>query len=108
MISSERARTELERLTALAPKLELRRVLIAVSGGLDSVTLLHLMVETGLKLTVAHLDHSIRSESGDDAIFVQKLCVELNLPCELERVNIPEIAAQHGWGLEEAARKVGA
>jgi tRNA(Ile)-lysidine synthase len=97
---------ELERLTALAPKLELKRVLLAVSGGLDSVTLLNLLRESGLDFMVAHLDHGIRPESANDAKFVQDLCSSLNLPCELERVNVPEIAAKRGWGLEETARKL--
>ncbi len=101
-----RVRAELERLATLAPKLELHRVLIAVSGGLDSVTLLALMRETGLDFSVAHLDHGIRTESADDARFVRELCADLNVPFELERVNIPEIAARRGWGLEAAARKV--
>jgi tRNA(Ile)-lysidine synthase len=110
MTLAERTRTELERLTKSPPKLELKRVLIAVSGGLDSVTLLHLlcdlMGETDLDVMVAHLDHGIRPESAEDATFVQDLCASLNLPCDLERVNVPEIASKRGWGLEEAARKV--
>jgi tRNA(Ile)-lysidine synthase len=101
-----RVRSELERLTALAPKLELNRVLLAVSGGLDSVTLLHLLHETDLDFVVGHLDHGIRPESSDDAGFVQDLCSSLNVSFELERVNVPEIAAKRGWGLEETARKL--
>jgi tRNA(Ile)-lysidine synthase len=101
-----RVLAELQRLTGQVPKLELRRVLVAVSGGLDSVTLMHLMRETALDFTVAHLDHGIRPESANDAIFVQDLCSSLNLPCELERVNVPEIASERGWGLEETARKL--
>jgi tRNA(Ile)-lysidine synthase len=114
VILAEQVRAELERLTASPPKLELKRVLIAVSGGLDSVTLLHLLCnltgdltgETNLEVTVAHLDHGIRPESTEDANFVRDLCTSLNLPCDLERVNVPEIAAKRGWGLEEAARKL--
>jgi tRNA(Ile)-lysidine synthase len=110
MTLAERVHAELERLTATPPKLELKRVLIAVSGGLDSVTLLHLlrdsMGKTDLEVTVAHLDHGIRPESAEDATFVQDLCASLNLPCDLECVHVPEIAAKRGWGLEEAARKV--
>jgi tRNA(Ile)-lysidine synthase len=110
MTLAERVRAELERVAAGTPRLELNRVLIAVSGGLDSVTLLHLLCDTlnltGLKLTVAHLDHGIRAESAEDANFVKGLCASLGVPCDLERVDVPEIAAQRGWGLEEAARKI--
>jgi tRNA(Ile)-lysidine synthase len=110
MTLAEQVRAELERLTTSPPQLELKRVLIALSGGLDSVMLLHLlchlMGETDLAVMVAHLDHGIRPESAEDATFVQDLCASLNLPCDLERVNVPEVASKRGWGLEEAARKV--
>jgi tRNA(Ile)-lysidine synthase len=110
VILAEQVRAELERLTAISPKLELKRVLIAVSGGLDSVTLLHLlrdfMGESNLEVMVAHLDHGIRPESAEDAHFVQDLSASLNLHCELERASVPEISAKRGWGLEEAARKL--
>jgi tRNA(Ile)-lysidine synthase len=110
VILAEQLRAELERLRTSPPILESKRVLIAVSGGLDSVTMLHLlcdlMGETNLNVTVAHLDHGIRPESAEDANFVRDLCASLNLPCDLDRVNVPEIAAKRGWGLEEAARKL--
>ena len=105
-VLARRVRAELEQLMALAPRLGSRRVLLAVSGGLDSVALLDLLRETDLDLMVAHLDHGIRPESAADAMFVQDLCSSLKLPCELGRVNVPEIAAKRGWGLEEAARKL--
>jgi tRNA(Ile)-lysidine synthase len=103
---SARVLAELERLTVLPPRLGLGRVLVAVSGGLDSVSLLQVLHGAGLDVRVAHLDHGIRSESVDDAWFVQSLCEGLNVPCDLERVNVPEVAARRGWGLEEAARKL--
>ena len=88
------------------PKLELDALLLAVSGGRDSMALLHVMAETGIKISVAHLDHSIREDSSLDADFVREICKKLEIPFFTERVNIPEIAAKRGWGIEEAARKI--
>ena len=46
---------------------------VAVSGGIDSVVLLHKLLGEGDKLVVAHVDHGIRDDSGDDARFVEGL-----------------------------------
>lgn len=119
----ERLRAELERLGEIAPRLELFAgpartsgphsrvarsgpVLIAVSGGRDSVSLLHLAHRIGLEIAVAHLDHGIREGSSEDADFVRDLCASLNLPFHLERADVPAIAEKRRWGLEEAARTV--
>jgi tRNA(Ile)-lysidine synthase len=84
-------------------------LLVAVSGGVDSVVLLHLLCnlgeEHGLCLQVAHLDHQIRSESAADAEFVRQLCERLNLPCSIEKCNVPELAAEQKISIEMAARQ---
>lgn len=85
------------------------RVLVALSGGPDSVALLHLFhavsERLGLCLFAAHLDHGIRPESAEDAAFVTKKCASLGIPLWMERRNIPEIARMHRQGLEEAGRE---
>ncbi len=85
-------------------------LLVAVSGGVDSVVLLHLFLELqaehGLCLQVAHLDHQIRPESSADADFVRQLCGRLNLPCHIEVCNVPEFAAEQKISIEMAARQV--
>jgi len=54
---------------------------VAVSGGVDSVVLLDLLRQLpGLQLTVAHFDHGIRSDSGEDRRFVQELAGKYGLP----------------------------
>jgi tRNA(Ile)-lysidine synthase len=62
------------------------RALVAVSGGPDSVVLLHLLVATrelhGLELVVAHFDHGIHPASADVASAVRALAVRYGLPCE--------------------------
>ena len=84
------------------------RVLIALSGGSDSVALLHLLcaVAPSLQLTLiaAHLDHAIRPQSRDDVDFVRSLCARLQIPLLCERVDVPELAAEKKVGLEEAGR----
>ena len=86
------------------------RVLVAVSGGPDSVALLHVLYnlqdELGLHLEVAHLEHGIRGEEAkDDARFVRGLAERLNLPVHIKEVSVPRLRSQAGRGnLEELAR----
>jgi tRNA(Ile)-lysidine synthase len=83
-------------------------VLVAVSGGADSVALLHLLhsvaPEFPLSLHAAHLDHAMRPESTLDAGFVRRLCAKLGVPLTMERIAVPALARQRRCGLEEAAR----
>ncbi len=85
-------------------------VLIALSGGGDSVALLHLLRQIAprccLQLRAAHLDHGIRAESARDADFVRQLCGELQVPLTVERLDVPQLARQRGQGLEEAGREL--
>ena len=84
------------------------RILIALSGGSDSVALLHLLraVAPSLQLTLvaAHLDHAIRPQSSDDVDFVRSLCTQMHIPLFCERVDVPALAATEKVGLEEAGR----
>lgn len=56
------------------------KYLVAVSGGVDSVVLLDMLSRTDHHLIVAHVDHGIRPESGDDAAFVRGLAERYHLP----------------------------
>jgi len=83
-----------------------QRWLVGVSGGADSVALLHLLVQAGLRnLVVCHLDHRLRGRaSTEDGRFVQRLASSLGLPIELQRVEVAQLARQRGDSLETAAR----
>ncbi len=86
-----------------------RRLLVAVSGGADSVALLRglheLHDELKLVLHVAHLDHQLRGQAArDDADWVDRLCRSLAIPCTIGRADIAGLATQQGRGVEEAAR----
>lgn len=86
-------------------------ILIAVSGGPDSVAMLHLLrdlqEEFSLHLEVAHLQHGIRGEEArGDARFVAELAQRLDLPFHLKELNIPQLKASAGKGnVESLARE---
>lgn len=83
-------------------------VLLAVSGGADSVFLMHafhrLRKRLGVSLHVAHLDHGLRSESGRDATFVSSAARGLALPVFCGRAKVRARATQQHISLEMAGR----
>jgi tRNA(Ile)-lysidine synthase len=81
-------------------------LVLGVSGGADSLALLHWLGEIlgPDVLHVAHLDHGIRPASHDDAKFVAGLAESWRIPFSGKQVNVPELATLRGWSLEEAAR----
>jgi tRNA(Ile)-lysidine synthase len=86
-------------------------LIVAVSGGPDSLALLLLLAELrqtlGLSLHVAHLDHGLRGqESQGDAQFVAETARRLNVPVTLERGDVESHRISRGLSLEEAAREV--
>lgn len=88
-----------------------KRVLCAVSGGADSVYLLHncaeAMRKNGLIVCAAHFNHCLRgAESDRDERFVQELCAHWDVPCVIGRGDVGGYARQHRLGTEEAARKL--
>ena len=83
------------------------RVLCAVSGGADSMCLLHLLWSQGYDVTAAHFEHGIRgAESLRDAAFVEAWCREHDIPFLSGHGDAPAYAEAHGLSLEEAARKL--
>lgn len=85
------------------------RLLLAVSGGVDSVVMLDiyrkLAESLGLFLCVAHLNHCLRgTDSLRDEAFVRDLARALGLPVLTERQNVAGYAREHRLGVEEAAR----
>ena len=86
-------------------------VLCAVSGGADSVCLLHWLraqaVSGGFALTAAHFDHQFRgAESQRDAAFVQRLCEDWGVPCVVGAGDVSGEAVRQRTGIEETARRV--
>jgi tRNA(Ile)-lysidine synthase len=87
------------------------RVLVAVSGGPDSVCLLSVLNELAkdfnLSLHLAHLDHSFRgSESADEARFASGLAQKFGIPATVERIDVPAYCLEHGLSVQAGAREV--
>ena len=86
------------------------RVVVAVSGGPDSVALLHILDALkevyGIKLQAAYLEHGLRGEeSVEDMRFVEALCESLSIPLTTESEDVGEMARAGGLSVEAAARK---
>jgi tRNA(Ile)-lysidine synthase len=87
-------------LTAERYGMDLRRPLALVSGGPDSVAMLHVIVALGGEPAVLHVDHGLRGEeSREDAEFVRELCRRLNVRHEVRRIRLDD-----GSNLQERAR----
>ncbi|MCC6125178.1 MAG: tRNA lysidine(34) synthetase TilS [Pirellulales bacterium] len=85
-------------------------VLVAVSGGADSVALFRAMLgskQSGTgRLRAAHFNHRLRPEAEDDEQFVRELCAKWNVPCEVGVAEVAQMASASGEGIEEAARRL--
>ena len=88
------------------------RVVVAVSGGPDSIALLHALHELNseadfsLTLHIAHLNHQLRgSDADEDAAFVQAAADGLAIGCTIAQRDISAVAGQQGKSIEEAARQ---
>lgn len=87
------------------------RIVVAVSGGPDSLALLYSLVrlqsENRFELHGSHLDHGLRGEaSASDARYVAKTFRDLGIPITVDKVDVASYRAEHRLSLEEAARDV--
>lgn len=85
-------------------------VVVGVSGGPDSLCLLHILralsPELSLTLIVAHLHHGLRGDEADaDAEFVRQLAADWGLPCEIGHADVPALARRYRLAIEETARR---
>lgn len=87
------------------------KIVVAVSGGYDSMALLHVMKmmqkEYNLQLYAAHVNHMFRgAEADEDAAFVANICKAWEIPCFVTRINVPVIMRERRLSAQEAAREV--
>lgn len=84
-----------------------QKVLLAVSGGADSMALLHACIEKGIDVGVAHLDHTTREgASTDDATWLKDQVANLSVPFFQKQVDVPALAEASSQSFEEVARTV--
>jgi len=85
-----------------------KSLLIALSGGADSMALLlaaHLLkTRWQVSLQAVHLNHNLRAEAEDDALFARSMCERLNIPCRTGSSSVATYAHRFNLGLEEAGR----
>lgn len=82
-------------------------VLLAVSGGVDSVVLLHLCCQMKMKVVVAHCNFHLRGEESDgDQLFVEQLAANLKVPCYVAHFNTEEYASANKVSIQIAAREL--
>lgn len=84
------------------------RILLGLSGGADSMALLHVLHRMpGVTLEAVHIHHGLRGEEADrDADFVAGQCDSLGVPLTVHREDVRAFAEEHKIGLEEAGRRV--
>ena len=84
--------------------------LVAVSGGADSLALLHFLAthhnQLNIKLHCATLNHGLREAASNDVAFVEQFAKSLGIPCTSGVADVPSIASENSIGIEASARMV--
>ena len=85
------------------------KIVVAVSGGPDSICLLNILNnikdKLNIKIVVAHVNHQLREEANEETEYVKNFCKKLNIECYIKKVDILEISKKKKIGTEEAGRK---
>lgn len=97
-------------LERLSFQIENKKIVVGVSGGPDSLALLHYLWEQkerkNLSIVVAHVDHMFRGqESFEDALFVKNYCEQKGIPFEMAQINVPEIIKKTNKNSQVASRQ---
>lgn len=86
------------------------KIVIGVSGGPDSICLLHVLYtlskELEIQLYVAHINHSIREVADQETEYVKNFCKTLGIECFVKKADILNIAKQQKRGTEEVGRQI--
>lgn len=87
------------------------KIVLGVSGGPDSISMLNILRELKeggtlqFSMVVAHINHMIREEAVEDEKYVEDYCKKNGIECYVKRINVIEYAQNNKIGIEEAGRK---
>lgn len=81
------------------------KVLVALSGGCDSISLCLVLMELGYDIGVAHMNHSIRDTASRDETFVTDFATRYNINYHIKKVDVPSLAKKMKVSLETAGRR---
>jgi len=82
-------------------------ILLAISGGIDSVVMCELMRQAGFGFAIAHCNFSMRgNESEEDEAFVRKLAMAMNVPLYIKLFDTADYAQKHSLSIQMAAREL--
>ncbi len=85
--------------------LDLQKPVVAgVSGGPDSLCMLDLLIKSGMKVYVLHVNHQLRIEADDESRLVEEFCKQRNVNYLIKKVDVKSLAAEKKISVEEAAR----
>ena len=87
------------------------RIVVGISGGPDSITLLHILnrlrKNINIQVYAAHLNHQLRGiNSQEDAFFVTRFCDEMGITCFVKSEDVSTYCKENGLSIEEGARKL--
>jgi tRNA(Ile)-lysidine synthase len=107
MKSSEKVYQEFLKKIELIEDYQSQTYLIAVSGGVDSMVLLHLFLKASLRFQIAHVNYQLREkDSIKDEELVKEFCIKNNIPFHSYKLDTLEYCKKHKLGIQEAARKI--
>lgn len=87
------------------------KIVVGVSGGPDSITLLNILKNIkenkhiNFEIVVCHINHMIRQEAVEDEEYVKKYCKDNNIECYVKKIEVEKMAETQKIGTEEAGRK---
>ncbi len=81
------------------------KIVIGVSGGPDSISLLNILHELGYDVVVAHINHGLRENASLDEEFVKSFCESKNIPFFVKHIDLKDKDSLNGMSTEEAGRK---
>lgn len=83
------------------------RLLLAISGGIDSMVMLHLFQQLPYYFEIAHMNFGLRGEESDaDQVFIEQYCLDNNIKLHLKKVNTNEYLVEHKISVQMAAREL--